>query len=304
MLVGMGAGAGGWLLSRSSPPPTVGLTTAATPPVNSSTKITAESPAGTSTVDVSVTTEGVTSSAPTGLPTTTSAVTNDMTFNVQALVPRLLAPENGAVLPVSPNGTHKMTFSWHNPPSAVKFHLETQWQDPTNGTWQGGLSVEVAKTTAETTYYMYESPDPYPVRWRVVAVTAEGTRSAPSDWWTFRYSDTPTVTTLHILPSSILPAPRLLAPKNGAVLPFPPGEWRTTTLSWRAVGSATSYLVEWQWQDPADPSWALGESVTVSGTTYTFDFIGATTGRWRASALNGAGGSSAPSGWWTFEYTQ
>jgi hypothetical protein len=96
-----------------------------------------------------------------------------------------------------------------------------------------------------------------------------------------------------------LATPTLLSPADGSVFSnFP----RTTTLRWAAVAGANRYVVERAF---LSGGWAPYPAVTVSTTTFTFDFIGAQPGRWRVTAQDATGTrpSSQPSGWFGFQYT-
>jgi hypothetical protein len=53
---------------------------------------------------------------------------------------------------------------------------------------------------------------------------------------------------------------------------------------------------------PAQRSHATVRGVT--GTSYTFNFVGAQPGRWRVSSVNGGGVAGPPSGWRQFRYTR
>ena len=94
-------------------------------------------------------------------------------------------------------------------------------------------------------------------------------------------------------------APILASPSSGVVLYHYP---RATTLAWRPVTGATSYLVERAYK--SGTTWTAYPSVTVTGiynTSYTFDFVGDQSGRWRVTAYAGTT-PSIPSSWRTFSY--
>jgi hypothetical protein len=99
-------------------------------------------------------------------------------------------------------------------------------------------------------------------------------------------------------------APTPLSPADGSVFSIFP---RTTTLTWSAVAGATSYVLEIEFCQPPDISTCPSTGspytpVTLTGTSYTFDFVGAQPGRWRVQAVN-AGGSTGFSAWTHFIYT-
>jgi hypothetical protein len=92
--------------------------------------------------------------------------------------------------------------------------------------------------------------------------------------------------------------PKLISPANGTSFNNYP---RTTTLRWEAVPGVSGYRVEVQYQSGV--SWYTWRNVTVTGTSYTFNFVGAQPGRWRVTAISGGGVQGPPSGWWGFRYT-
>jgi PKD repeat protein len=95
--------------------------------------------------------------------------------------------------------------------------------------------------------------------------------------------------------------PRQLSPADGTVFDDVP---RTTTLTWETAPGAIHYEVETEYQDPGTTVWTAGASDhNVSGTSWTFEFVGAQKGRWRVAAAD-ADGRVRWSGWWGFEYTR
>ena len=99
-----------------------------------------------------------------------------------------------------------------------------------------------------------------------------------------------------------LAAPKQLSPADGQVFSHYP---RTTTLEWSAVPDATSYMVEIEFCSPAGcDDWSVEyDPVTVTTTSYTFNFVGAQPGRWRVWAVSN-GQESPKSDWWGFRYTR
>ncbi len=103
-----------------------------------------------------------------------------------------------------------------------------------------------------------------------------------------------------------LPPPTQVSPPDGSVFSNYP---RATTLTWNAVPGGARYVVQMQACDPAGCDAGSGHSdlspycVTVSGTTYSFDFVGAQPGRWRVAALKPDGELGQFSPWWGFTYT-
>ena len=78
-----------------------------------------------------------------------------------------------------------------------------------------------------------------------------------------------------------LSTPVQLSPANGTVFNNYP---RTTTLQWLAVPGAASYTVQVYYQ-PGDTTCTGGTqdylTLNLTGTSYTFDFVGAQPGCWR-----------------------
>lgn len=103
-------------------------------------------------------------------------------------------------------------------------------------------------------------------------------------------------------------APTPLSPDNGKVFNnFP----RTTTLSWKPVTGAVSYIVELdcmgccaagKWCNEVGKTYQL--KADIPRTSYTFDWVGAQKGRWRVWAKKSDGKVTAKSGWREFSYTR
>jgi hypothetical protein len=101
-----------------------------------------------------------------------------------------------------------------------------------------------------------------------------------------------------------LSTPVQLSPASGTVFNNYP---RTTTLQWSAVSGAASYTVQVYYYQPGDTTCTSGAqnylTPNITGTSYTFDFVGAQPGCWRVWAVDAAGRQSPMSGWWEFSYT-
>jgi hypothetical protein len=102
-------------------------------------------------------------------------------------------------------------------------------------------------------------------------------------------------------------APKQISPPNGSIFDHYP---RTTTLDWSSVPDAYYYRVEIDcfdccasgyWCTDVGQTWQVKE---VTGTEFTFDFVGAQPGRWRVWAVYYDNVEGPKSGWWTFEYLQ
>ena len=111
----------------------------------------------------------------------------------------------------------------------------------------------------------------------------------------------------HIKPHALFPAPTQLAPPKGARFSNYP---RTTTLKWAPVPGAASYTVKLdcfqccaanKWCTAVGKTWQLVTGIT--GTTYTFDWVGAQPGRWKVWAVGPKGGKGLRSPWSRFVYT-
>lgn len=117
------------------------------------------------------------------------------------------------------------------------------------------------------------------------------------------------ITCLHFgCRESMLPAPVQISPANRANFDHFP---RTTTLKWRAVHNASSYTVEIdcyhcclanKWCADVGKVWKVVKDLTT--TSYTFDFVGKQSGRWRVWAVGADGTQGSKSDWWEFVYTK
>ncbi len=95
--------------------------------------------------------------------------------------------------------------------------------------------------------------------------------------------------------------PVLLSPADGAVFDIYP---RTTVYEWQAVPGATSYRIEIQYcqsSDCTDANAARWKLQTLTGTSFTNDFVGAQPGRWRVTAVL-PGGDGETGGWRLFRH--
>lgn len=103
----------------------------------------------------------------------------------------------------------------------------------------------------------------------------------------------PTTTTA----TPALVAPTQIAPANGeSINHFP----RSTTLVWSTVPGAAKYGVEVEY---TDGTWHSLTSATPTDPTYTFNFVGMQTGRWRVWAIDADNNAGPKSGWFEFTYT-
>lgn len=112
-------------------------------------------------------------------------------------------------------------------------------------------------------------------------------------------SPTPTPSGTTLPDGSILATPMLMLPTDGAELSDMP---RSVTFQWQPVDGANGYFVEVQIYDG---NWSGIFNQTTSDATFTSGWNGKNPGRWRVTATDSTGtySSSAPSEWYTFEYT-
>ncbi|OLE21984.1 MAG: hypothetical protein AUG44_26030 [Actinobacteria bacterium 13_1_20CM_3_71_11] len=198
--------------------------------------------------------------------------------------PILLSPANGAVMTNFPRNT---TLRWAQVTGAAKYLVEVQCDTCGSTPWTPWLTTTVTATSVSFTWVGDNTG-----RWRVTAIGPDGTKGPASGFRSFSFKTGP----------AKLPAPVLTSPANGAVFHnFP----RTTTLRWQAVSGARSYQVEVQCDvcGPPGTMWVPWITTTVTGTSYTFDWVGAQSGRWRITAISNSGAMGVPSGFRTFRYT-
>jgi len=128
--------------------------------------------------------------------------------------------------------------------------------------------------------------------------------------------------------SSILPAPALVSPDDGAVFKDADKSPPTVKLNWSPVPSAAAYVVQWDYcwgsgqnqqchlqatvnlreRQPQIKDWwgeyrnfQLQETPT-KATSYSFNFVGHQPGRWRVWAVDAGNHSGAKSPWRKFEF--
>jgi hypothetical protein len=96
-------------------------------------------------------------------------------------------------------------------------------------------------------------------------------------------------------------APIVTSPTNGSVFNIFP---RYTNVAWDAVPGAENYTVIVEYYDPFGGAWyPMSTGTGITGTTHTFEFVGAQPGRVRVCAVRNAGAEQLCSGWIGFEYT-
>jgi len=110
----------------------------------------------------------------------------------------------------------------------------------------------------------------------------------------------PTITPVPPPPPQ-LPAPNLISPANNSVFDFWP---RTTTLQWTPVAGAVKYLLLREYCQPDLSICTAYPPVETTGTSWTFNFVGAQPGRWRVSAIDSNGREGNISETWYFRYLQ
>jgi hypothetical protein len=197
-------------------------------------------------------------------------------------VPVQTSPDDGATFT---NYPRDLTLSWQAVSGATQYRVEIQCDTC------GATPWTTWKTdTTSTTSYSFVWVGDNTGRWRVTALDADRA-SQPSPWRTFSFHTGPT----------LLPAPTQVSPADGASFNIFP---RTTTLTWTAVPGAAQYHVEVQCDVCGSTPWVPWIDKTVTATSYTFDWVGAQSGRWRVTAIDANGTAGTPSGFWTFTYTK
>jgi hypothetical protein len=224
--------------------------------------------------------------------------TTEISFDVDPLAPRLLSPSAGAVMD---NGCMDgrdgiaWDFHWSECRGADRYHLFVMGARATIPLIDDDRLAAAA--------YEYRAPGwiaPGNDRgwtWRLRARIGGEWR----DWSANGTFDAEAVDT----DCAALAAPQQIAPPDGAVFNHFP---RTTVLEWAPVPQAASYSLDRE--SCPNPACVEGQTnayppvAGLTGTRYTFDFVGAQPGRWRVWAVNGAGVPGAKSGWRGFRFTR
>lgn len=207
-----------------------------------------------------------------------SAILEALDLKVLA-TPKQLAPPDGLVTTPSAD----ITLTWDPTAHATRYLIEVEQVEPAGGAFVNLVRQEVAATSFDLRQVGTGQG-----RWRVTAQATGFHSSAASGWR--RFDARP----------AALPAPRLLAPDDGASFDTFP---RTTNLRWAAVPGAECYLVEVQYSAPPMWTFLAWLSDEVTDTSFTFDHLGCQPGRWRVTARAKGGATSPASGWRTFVYT-
>lgn len=100
-------------------------------------------------------------------------------YDTRLAAPALVSPSSGTVLRAYPRVT---TLEWRAAPGAAKYLLEVQCDTCGSKPW-----ATTVNTTTESTRYTFTWMGDNEGRWRVTSVSGNGSRSAPSEFWTFRY---------------------------------------------------------------------------------------------------------------------
>lgn len=196
----------------------------------------------------------------------TSPNSNQMSVTTAPPAPTLTSPVDVATgVSISP------TLSWNASPQALSYRLQVS-------TASNFISpaVDVSGITS-TSYIVSNLPNNTTYYWRVNAY--RGSASLFSSTWSF---------------TTILAAPTLLSPSNGAI-----GIQTNPTLSWNASSGATSYRLQVS-TDSAFASTLVVNQSNITGTTYgVINLANNTTYYWRVNATN-SGGTSSYSNTWSF----
>jgi len=235
-------------------------------------------------LDTGATGSGTTDVSTAGLPASpsTEAAGPITAATTRLATPVAVSPFSGAKLYHYPRTT---TLAWKPVPYATGYLVERMYSD---GTWHTYPTVTITGNTA--TYYTFDFIGDQPGAWRITALDSTGTylSSLPSAWRTFSYST-----------GVKLATPVLTSPVNNTVFYHYP---RETTVTWKPVPGASSYLVERQYEYSG--IWGTSPSLTVTTPSCTFNFVGAQPGRWRVTAVGtDIYTNSNPGGWWYFTYT-
>lgn len=108
-------------------------------------------------------------------------------------------------------------------------------------------------------------------------------------------------------PESSLSAPVQISPADGSAFDHYP---RSTTFQWSPVSGAETYTLEVDcyhccvtdgWCEDTGSPWHIVPGIT--GNSYSFNFVGKQSGRWRVWAVKATGEEGPKSRWWSFEYT-
>lgn len=90
-----------------------------------------------------------------------------------------LSPDNGQLFREK---QRRIRFAWESVPSADHYFLEVRYSSATSSDWVLHRKIPVYGISHEV-----EMPGAYPVRWRVMAMRADGTLLVDSDWRRFGY---------------------------------------------------------------------------------------------------------------------
>ena len=224
--------------------------------------------------------------------------TTEVSFDVDPLSPRLLAPPAGALMD---NGCRSgadgiaWDFQWSECRGADRYHL-----------FVIGASASipvvdddrVSTTSYESRRRAWIAPgNDQGWNWRLRARIDGNWR----DWSASQVFDVEPVDA----DCAALPPPQQIAPPDGAVFDHFP---RTTTLEWALVPQAASYSLDLE--SCQNPSCLEGQTnayppvIGLTSASYTFNFVGAQPGRWRVWAVNASGAPGSKGGWREFRFTR
>lgn len=97
--------------------------------------------------------------------------------------PVLLAPDDGKILDNMPRN---VVLTWRKVEGAVRYQVEVQMQNPVDGLWMP-TPIQLNRRLVDTERMQITFPGSQPGRWRVTAISEQGTRSRASDWWRFEF---------------------------------------------------------------------------------------------------------------------
>jgi P pilus assembly chaperone PapD len=205
-----------------------------------------------------------------------------------------VVPKESYIKVLNPNGdevwerekTYTIRWESQNISGNVRIMLK-------GGSGQGGWFT-VIDSTPNTGTFDYSIPQDYGYnKFKIHVMTLdESVRDESDNEFTSPYNQ------------SNLTIPKQLAPIDGAVFDHFP---RTITLKWEPVEDVNNYRVEIErcGNPRCDETWQAPQGTfTVTGTSYTFDFVGAQPGRWRVWAVDKKGQEHSKSDWSEFRFTK
>lgn len=95
--------------------------------------------------------------------------------------PTLVSPSDGSVFKHYPRST---TLMWDPVPGAARYYYEVEFYNVLADRWDPQWGEQ---NTTVGTNHNFDFVGSQPGRWRVTAITANGTAGKSSEWWHFTY---------------------------------------------------------------------------------------------------------------------